>query len=76
MFLLSLQGGVSFAVAIVAGALTRIHCQRGVSLVVALAGRARRQGLAPRREQVQVDDVCVPGTWLELGQKASCVSQL
>ena len=34
------------------------------------------QGMAPRREQVRVDDVCVPGTLSELGQKASCVCQL
>ena len=40
------------------------------------AARARRQGVAPRRERVQVNDVPVPGTLLELGQKASCVSQL
>ena len=34
------------------------------------------QGVAPRREQVRVDDVHVLETPLELGQKASCVSQL
>jgi hypothetical protein len=40
------------------------------------AARARRQGVAMRRERVRVNHVLVPGTLLELGQKASCVSQL
>jgi hypothetical protein len=40
------------------------------------AVHAHHKGVAPRREQVRVNDVHVPGTPLELGQKASCVSQL
>jgi hypothetical protein len=66
------RGGDSFVVAVS----TCVCRERGVSPAVALAARARRQGVAPRRERVRVDDVPVPGTPLELGQKASCVSQL
>ena len=66
------QRGDTFAVTIFA----RIHCERGVSPTIAFAARVRRQGVAPRRERVRVDDDRVPGTPLELGQKASCVSQL
>ena len=62
------QRGASFDVAIFACA----RCKLGVSPAVALAARTRCQGVAPRRERVQVDDFCVPGTLLELGQKASC----
>ncbi len=63
------QCRASFAVAIFAC----VHCKRGVSPAVALATRACCQGPTLRREQVRVDDVRVPGTPLELGQKASCV---
>ena len=70
------QRGASFAVAIATGALTRVRCQRGVSPAVARPARPSpghdpEEGASP-----QVDDVCVPGTPWELGQKASCVSQL
>ena len=70
------QRRASFAVAVAGGTLARIVTSVG-SPPPFPAVRARRQGVAPRREQVQVvDDVCVPGTPLELGQKASFVSQL
>ena len=52
------QRGASFAVAVFA----RIRCECGDSPDVALALHIRRQGVAPRRERVQVDDVLVPGT--------------
>jgi hypothetical protein len=60
--------------------LTRAISRSAVASVGSLkplsAARARCQGVAPRRERVRVNDVCVPRTLLELGQKASCVSQL
>ena len=70
------SAGPPFAVVVAAGTLARVRRQRGVSSPIALAAHTHCQGMAPRREQVQVNDVCVQGTPLELGQKASCVSQL
>ena len=65
------QRGASFAVAVAAGALARVRCQRGVS--PAVAHRARHQGVAPTREQVRVNDVCVPETPLESWAKKPVV---
>ena len=46
----------------------------GFLRAVAIATRAHHQGVATRREQVQMDDVGIPETLLELDQKASCVA--
>ena len=67
------QCGAFFAVAVAAGTLTRVRCQRRVSPDVSRRA-CPLPGHGPKEGANQVDDVRVPGTPLELGQQASCVS--
>ena len=64
------QSGAFPAIAVAAGALVRARHQRPPPHTVAFAARARRQGVAPRRERVRMDDEQCPRNTIGVGPES------
>ena len=64
------QSGAYPAVAVAAGALVHARHQRPPTPTVAFAARARRQGVAPRRERVRMDDEKCPRNTVGVGPES------
>ena len=64
------QSGAFPAFAVAAGALVHARHQRPPTPTVAFAARARRQGVAPRREQVRMDDEKCPRNTVGVGPES------